>query len=252
MVMATLIRSARISSQRRLLGDGRPSHYKDNDSLKEDGLQNHLNEETSSEIIAQLEEALHNAQTRTEQTKAELQRLLADIESLREDAVLKGRESGYQAGYAEGSAEIDRRLGQLSRLSDHLFNAKRDTLDAAEDEMVEVIFASVTKILGDAYIDAETVVAAVKQSIKQLVNRDRLVIHLSAEDKRLLDEVANGRGEALFGAKVDIVADERIELGGSLLQTGSGGLDARLEIQMQQLRDCLLDVATRRREERSS
>jgi flagellar assembly protein FliH len=258
--MAALIRSARIAIQRRLLSDGIPSSHKGEEMPEiAVGRQPHIDEEAmrreadryaSTQAMVKLEEALRVSQARTEQTEAELQRLLSDIENLRQDAVASGTESGYQAGHAEGSDEIDRRVERLARLSDQLFKAKEDALVAAEAEMVEVVFASVAKILGDAFVGADAVVAAVRQSIKQLVNRDHLVIHLSTEDMRLLEEVASGREEELFGTRVEIVADERIELGGCLLQTRSGGLDARLEVQMRQLRDCLLDVAARRQEER--
>lgn len=260
--MATLIRSARIAAQRRMLGDGTPANNKHDEELEiQIGRQTHINEDAirweadrhaSFQKMTQLEETLRISQARTEKTEAELQRLLGDIEALREDAVTAGREAGYQAGHVEGQAEIDQQVEQLAKLTDQLFKATEATMAAAEEEMVEVVFASVAKILGDTFVGAEAVVAAVRQSIKQLVNRDRLVIHLSPGDKRLLDEVASGREEEMFGTRVEIVVDERIELGGCLLQTRSGGLDARLEVQMQQLRDCLLDVAARRQEERSS
>jgi flagellar biosynthesis/type III secretory pathway protein FliH len=257
--MATLIRSARIADQRRMLGNGTASDDGVNAEVELPiGRQPNNSEEVgewdleqykTSQEIDQLKEELRISQARASQTEAELQQLLGDIETLRQDAMSTGREVGYQTGQAEGHADSSRHIDQLAEITDQLLKAKADTIAAAEEEMVEVVFASVVKILGDAFLHTDAVVAVVRQSIKQLVNRDRLVIHLSPGDKRLLDDLARDREEALFGDKVEILADERIELGGCLLQTQSGGLDARLEVQIQQLRDCLLDVAGRRREE---
>lgn len=260
--MATLIRSARIAPRRRLIDGGISPDNKTGDAPEvsterhPDGHESTMRWEAdlraSSQARSELEEALRLSRERTAQTETELQGLLRDIDELRRDAVATGQESGYQAGCEEGRVELERQAQRLSDLIGQITRAHEERLAPAEGEIVEVVYASVVKILGDSLVGVEAVVAAVRQSIKQLVSRDRLVIHLSPEDKRLIDETMVGREEDLFGAGVKIVADERIELGGCLLQTGSGGLDARLEVQMQRLRDCLLDVCDRREVERSS
>ncbi|MGD8911367.1 MAG: FliH/SctL family protein [Candidatus Thiodiazotropha sp.] len=259
--MASLIRSAHITSKRRLLdGSDKPSAKKTGEQQAVPAKRDTETEDTTmrreadlralSKARAELEEALRISQARTTQTEAELERLRGDIDDLRQDAAEAGRESGYQAGREEGRAELARQAVHLSELIDRIAKAHEEKLTAFEEEIVEVVFASVAKILGETMVSDDAVIAAVRQSIKQLVTRDRLAIHLSPEDKRLLDKVAAEREEMLFGQGVEIVADERVELGGCLLQSLTGGLDARLEVQMQQLRECLMSVADRRLAER--
>ncbi|MES9990000.1 MAG: FliH/SctL family protein [Candidatus Thiodiazotropha endolucinida] len=256
--MASLIRSAHIVSKRLLLEGGnnppagktgeRQSVTAERQTETEDSTMRwEADLRALSQARAELEEALRVSQARTTQTEAELERLRGDIDELRQDAADAGRESGYQAGREEGRAELTRQAAHLGELVDQITRAHQERLLAAEEEIVEVVFASVAKILGETLVGADAVIAVVRQSIKQLVTRDRLAIHLSAEDKRLLDEAAVEKDEALFGNGVEIIADERIELGGCLLQSMTGGLDARLEVQMQQLRECLLSVANRRK-----
>ncbi|MCU7815184.1 MAG: hypothetical protein KZQ81_08240 [Candidatus Thiodiazotropha sp. (ex Rostrolucina anterorostrata)] len=259
--MARLIRSAHITSQRRLLDGGDIADNKTVGTpavaterppdIEVSTLRWEADLRASSQARSELGEALRVSQARTTQTEAELQRLRGDIDELRQDATEAGRESGYQAGREEGRAELVQQAGRLSELTDQIAKMYEESLSTAEEEIVEVVFASVAKILGETLVNTDAVIAAVRQSIKQLVSRDRLAIHLSPEDKRLLDEVASEKEEALFGNGVEIVADERIELGGCLLQSLTGGLDARLEVQMQQLRECLLNVSDRRQAERS-
>lgn len=257
--MASLIRSAHITAKRRLL-DGGNSAADQADAGKalpaerqpetEDAvMRREADLRALSQARAELEEALRLSQARTTQTEAELERLRGDMEELRQDAAEAGRESGYQAGHAEGRAELARQAARLNELIDQITKVNEDRLTALEEEIVEVVFTSVAKILGEALVSADAVIAAVRQSIKQLVTRDRLVIHLSPQDKRLVDEVAEKSDETLFGNGIEIVADERVELGGCLLQSRTGGLDARLEVQMQLLRECLLSVADRRQAE---
>jgi flagellar biosynthesis/type III secretory pathway protein FliH len=260
--MASLIRSPRIANQRRLL-DGDASSEKAGMALPEKPADKKQVPDDSamrwkadlhalSQARAELEEELRRSQQRAEKTEAELQGLQRDIDELRQDAVETGRETGYQAGQKEGRTAFVQQLDRLDELIVRITQAHEESLATAEEEIVEVVFASVVKILGDTLIHADGVIAAVRQSIKQLVSREQLTIHLSPEDKQLLETVAAESKEPLFGSAVEIVSDERIELGGCLLQTRTGGLDARLEVQMQQLRDCLQNVAARRQAERTT
>ena len=273
--MASLIRSARIAAQHRLLGGGdgkgeaEGSDSKDGTVATEsiaETKQNKTDEkqQISIEFVKKLEADLQalaqvNREQESElkqtkdklvQTETEMQRLLGDIEALRQDAVETARESGYTTGYDEGQAQLKLQGQRLEEIIQKFNQSRKDAFDLAEDEIVEVVFASVSKILGEAFVSADSVIASVKQAIKQLICRDRLVIHLSPKDKRLVEEAVAGDTEEIFGTAAEITADERVELGGCIIQTRTAGLDARLEIQLQQLRDCLLGVASRQESER--
>ncbi|MES9938920.1 MAG: FliH/SctL family protein [Candidatus Thiodiazotropha sp. 6PLUC2] len=258
--MASLIRSANIAAQHRLLDSGRTPDSKTGELPDKPVEQKQVSKESvkkweadlhaSSLARSELESELRNTQERVAQTEKELQRLLTDIDELRRDATEAGRESGYRSGIEEARTELAQQGERLQELIKKITIAHEDSLSLAEEDIVEVVFASVTKILGEALVKPDTVIAAVKQSIRRLVSRDRLVIHLAPKDKRLIEDVVAGKEEEIFGIAVEIIADERIELGGCLLQTSTGGLDARLELQIQQLRDCLVDVAVRQDAER--
>ncbi|MES9851133.1 MAG: FliH/SctL family protein [Candidatus Thiodiazotropha sp. L084R] len=257
--MASLIRSAQIAAQHRLLDSGVTADSKTGKQTDKPVEQQHVTKESvqkweadlhaSSLARSELESELRRSQERADQTEKELQRILADIEEFRREATDAGRESGFQSGIEEGRAELNQQGKRLEELIDTITKAHEDSLSLAEEDIVEVVFASVTKILGEALVSADSVIASVKQSIRQLVSRDHLVIHLAPKDKRLIEEVVAGKEGDIFGNAVEIIADERLELGGCLLQTPTGGLDARLELQMQQLRDCLVNVAVRQKTE---
>jgi flagellar assembly protein FliH len=73
-----------------------------------------------------------------------------------------------------------------------------------------------------------------------------VLVRLAPGDADLL-RTMHGEMTRLAGIKgLEIVSDEGIELGGCLLETARGGLDARLETQVQRLRELLL--AARRAE----
>jgi flagellar biosynthesis/type III secretory pathway protein FliH len=204
-----------------------------------------------SKARAELEQALQQSQDNAAKAEAQLQNIHRNIDELRQEAVKKGHETGYHDGEKAGREAYDTQLEQLKNLVSNVRKNQENRILESEDDIVEIVFASVSKILGDAMIEPDAVISIVKQSINQLVSRDQLTIHLSAKDKRLIDSILSEREEPLFDDAVNIVADERVQLGGCILQTNTGGLDARLEVQLQQLRDCLLSVATKSNTERS-
>jgi flagellar assembly protein FliH len=260
--MATLIRSVRIAERRRLLDGGADSQSKPTvpleQSVKTPPVKNELDMRREAELRtltqarAELEEALQSSQQDHGKTEAELRRMKHEVEAIRQDAVEAGRESGYRDGQQQAMGELRQKMQQLDRLFKALEQTRTDQLLAAEADLAEVVFASVTKILGEALTNPEAVIGVVRQVIKQLVSRDHLVIHLSAEDKQLLERLSDKQLKHAFGEVVELVADPRVELGGCLVQTSSGGLDGRLEIQMKKFRDCLIDVAARREAEGGS
>ncbi len=261
--MATLIRSAHIAEKRRLIGGETeaPAETPNNPVAQprdpapvpsEEAMRREADLRALSQARAELEKQLQHSQARHAETEAELRKLQHDIDSLRQDAVADGRESGFKVGHQEARGAIQEQMDQLALMLEQLTQAREESLLVAEADLVEVVFASVVKILGETLVGQDAVIAAVRQSIKQLVSREGLVIHLSPKDKALLEALTDQKQEKPFGESVEIVADERIELGGCLLQTPSGGLDARLEVQLRQLRDCLVEVATRQEAERGS
>ena len=113
-------------------------------------------------------------------------------------------------------------------------------LEDVADEAGEIVFTAVCKILGDGFTNREGAVATVREAVRRSKERGRLFVRVSPEDFELL---SSRRRELLDGAvagEVDLVADEKVKLGGCLLEGPSGSLDARLELQLQRLREVLV------------
>jgi flagellar assembly protein FliH len=82
----------------------------------------------------------------------------------------------------------------------------------------------------------------VREAISGVRERERLVVRVSPRDHKLFagENIAPKNGDA---GSIELVADERVELGGCLIETSSGTLDGRLETQLQRLCDTLASVA---------
>jgi flagellar assembly protein FliH len=71
----------------------------------------------------------------------------------------------------------------------------------------------------------------VREAMRGMLAKEGLVVRLSPTDYGALGPSPE--------PKVEVVADERVALGGCIIETSGGTLDARLEVQLQQLVDTL-------------
>lgn len=168
-----------------------------------------------------------------------------------EAAAAEARESGYTDGYEAGrqaaEAEFAGRLTALDEVIKSAKSALESGIAGVEDVGINIVFEAVAKMLGQAMAREEGVILAVRQVIAHAKERNNLVVRVSPDDFLLLER---NRSKLLEGGEgnVELVADDRVSLGGCLLEAAGGSLDGRLEVQIQQLRDMLLDVRHRRAE----
>ncbi|HWI09725.1 MAG TPA: FliH/SctL family protein, partial [Burkholderiaceae bacterium] len=139
-----------------------------------------------------------------------------------------------QAAYRE-------KLDHLDGLINAAGQAFATQIEGLEDIAVGIAFESLVKLLGDALVTPAGAHAAVSQVLQRAKDHEKLVVHLSPSDFFLLLQ-QRAQSPALDRPGIELVPDERVELGGCLVETGAGTLDGRIEAQMDVLRQVLLQV----------
>lgn len=190
------------------------------------------------------EEALRQETERAE-------RLARETEAAVEEARERGYRDGYDAGHAEGEKVHAARVAELDALVASAALALKNGIEGVEDVSVEIVFEAICRILGDAMVQEEAVVLLVKEVIGRVKDRQSLIIRVSPGDYELLQR-HRAKLSSLAEGNVELVADDRVVLGGCLLEAAGGSLDGRLEVQIHQLKETLLGVRTRRSEMNSS
>lgn len=166
------------------------------------------------------------------------------LEAEREIALRQATEAGMAAGLAAGQeagrAEWTERSARLEALLGSVHGELVAGIAGQEDLLVELAFESVLRILGQTAVTRDGVRGLVREAIGSLREREQVLVRLATADADLLRDM-HGEMTRLAGIKgLEIVADDSIALGGCLLETARGGLDARLETQVQRLRELLL------------
>lgn len=170
--------------------------------------------------------------------------ILTQIKSEAEAARELGRQRGLQEGRAAGREESQQafaaELARARSLTGKLNDALASGIGGMEDLAVAIAFEAVCKVLGEAAMTEEGVRAQVRQAAAHAKNKERLVVRLHAADLSALRAAGALNSILPPGKAISWMADDSIELGGCVVETDGGGLDARLETQIERMRTALL------------
>lgn len=169
----------------------------------------------------------------------------------RAEGLRLGQEEGYLAGLKQSEQKtaqdlaaardiLHEREQQLQALLHALPQQIAGHLESAEDDMVALTYEAICRMLGDAFVTRAGASLAVRQALMQLAGRQSYAVRVHPADFPLLQD--DTVLAALKAKGVVWQADERVALGGCLIDTADGTLDARLEVQLQELAALLLKV----------
>lgn len=215
------------------------------------------------ETLAQAEEQERRWQDEHEAGQARLAALEADLaareETLRQEraaldaacvgaqeaAAARGHEEGLAQGQAEGRAGADaavaRRLRELDAIVKDAAAVTARLLADQESTLVDVAYAAICRLAGDAAASRDGALAQVRAAVAQLRDTTGLRIGVHPDDAAWLAEHASSQDGGWT-----LQADARVTLGGCIVEGSHGTLDARLELQLDRLREALLATRAER------
>ena len=156
-------------------------------------------------------------------------------------------ERGYREGEQAAMAAAEQRLlpsrerleesiRQLSKLRQYLYQH-------AEQELVKLAFAIAAKIVRrEIRLDRDIVSTLVRISLEKVSQASTARVRLNPEDYRYLAAAQAEDDSHGFGAGVVLVEDVSVELGGCVVETDAGDVDARIEVQLQEIAENLLST----------
>ena len=128
----------------------------------------------------------------------------------------------------------------LPKRSRKIVGLQAKSQTAVGNELVELALDIAKKIVGrEVTIDREIALTLVKVSLEKLHNRARAQVHLHPED---FAYVESHREKLDFHGSLEIIEDRSISVGGCLIHTETGDIDARIESQFDEIAHGLLEV----------
>lgn len=152
--------------------------------------------------------------------------------------------------------EVSRQRAKLERLLKELPEAWTRHLQDSEEDMLALTFETVCRVVGDRVVAEEGVREMLLKTMESWHGRHPLSIHVHPEDLTALQadpelkRVLATSGFAQERQTLRWVPDGTVVLGGCLLRSEEGALDARLEVQLQAIRSTLVQTRDARRQAR--
>lgn len=109
-----------------------------------------------------------------------------------------------------------------------------------ERDLVGLALAVSKKVIGqEIKTDREIVLNMLNKALEKLRDRSLAEIHVNPED---LDFVEANRARVNFRGALELIPDPSISIGGCLIRTKTGDIDARIKSQFEELSHGLLDA----------
>jgi flagellar biosynthesis/type III secretory pathway protein FliH len=163
-----------------------------------------------------------------------------EAETARELGRQRGLQEGRTAGAEEARREAEAELARIRSIAARLQGTLDSGIQGLEDVAVEIAFEAVCKVLGAAAASREGIRALVQEAAGRVAGAERVTLRLHPADLSALQAAGALDTRLASGAAVRWAEDKSIELGGCVVETDGGTLDARLETQLERLRQTLV------------
>ena len=149
----------------------------------------------------------------------------------------RAHDEGHARGYAEGQAAARAELAEaleLVRAAAARGAAIRDQVIArAEPDLVELTIAAVRALLGElVLLEPDLVRHTVRQALARAAGQHIVRVRVHPDDVEVLtvtDDLVGG------GAAWEVLPDGAIGIGGCVIETAGGEIDARLDAQLAEI-----------------
>jgi flagellar assembly protein FliH len=194
---------------------------------------------------------------RAEETRVRDEEWAATIEATKTEAQREGREHGLREGLLEAKArgeQLQQEIAQaaqesLERLDALLASAAQAVeqwRSESEDDLVGLAHDIACRILGARAVERQALEQMTRHVLREHGPRAPLAVHVHPDDFEHIAQSPAPRATAW-----EWVADPAIALGGVVLRSPQGSLDARLDAQLRALGEALVAQRDERRRARS-
>lgn len=223
-----------------------PADFRDVETVK--AQTNEILRETEQMVKELLETArreaekiIRNANVGAEEVISEGRVRLKDIE---EEAYQRGWQAGSHDGRKHVEEEYQDRLQEAQNLLDKAAEERQSIIAGSEDEIVQLAVTVARKIIShELAVNPDTIVDIVKRAIDKTSDREELTVRVNPENLESTISAQEDISQSSKGIrKLKILADSTVAPGGCVVETQNGTVDARVERQLSEIEQALMEV----------
>ena len=170
---------------------------------------------------------------------------LPDLAEIQEAARLQGYNTGHEEGYAAGLAAAEELMASyLQRLSSLVSNVHQNHstfFRAAERQVVDLALQIAQKVVEREVENMpDLAVNVIRAALEEMDVRTAVRVRVNPDDTELLQRRwSQVVPPGISPDHLELVADERVQVGGAVIETTQGQVDAQLDTKLAQLGNAL-------------
>lgn len=171
----------------------------------------------------------------------ELLKVEARVKEAEEAGYQRGKTEGYNTGLKEGRSKSQEAFQTFTKAYQDLVHQREQKLVEAERDIVDIVMKLVRKLtFGSAETNPEVTAAVVKGAIESLVDKREITVHVHPDHLEQVRAVIQKFHEWSGDLKtIQFEADMSVGLGGCIINTPAGEIDARLDSQLKLLEESI-------------
>lgn len=186
-----------------------------------------------------------NAFAEEQETGEEIEKIrkesLERITRVEKEAYEKGFSEGVKEGRDRAREELSSSVAAVEKLMERLNALKKRLWEESEKEILKLAFVIAEKVIHkEASTDRGVVLAVLSNAIRNVRGKEEMTIQLNPGDYDYIMEAGSDVLSNFCDMKnTNIEKDEQIEPGGAVIETHFGMADARLDQQINRIKEAL-------------
>ena len=190
-------------------------------------------------------EAAEIIQKAKDEADAILEKARSDDANIRRSSNEEGFEKGHEEGYNKGKDEVQRLIGRVHSMLEGIQSRRQEILNETEQQIVDLVILMTTKVVKVLSESQKNVVMAnVLSALKKVKTRGDVTVRVNFSDAKLTTEHIKDFIASVESVKnINVVEDTSVDLGGCIVETDFGAIDARIASQLAELETKILEIS---------
>lgn len=176
------------------------------------------------------------------------ERLESEAESVKDAAYKEGYAKGYDEGFekafADSNNDLNKLADKLKKILGETINKRNEIIDAAEAQVIEVavlIAKRVVKMLTER--DKGIVIRNIQEALRRIKGRTKITIRVNIDDLEVSARHKDEFYQMLDKIEgVTVLEDPNVDVGGCIIETDFGDIDARINTQLNEIETAIKEV----------
>jgi len=167
------------------------------------------------------------------------------VDTEKKEALAAGNEQGRVEGYAEGKAEVDRLIERTQVVLERAQDKRGEILKETEKEIIDLVLLisrKIIKVISEN--QREVIISNVVEAMRKVRAKGSVIIRVNLADLKIATEHKQDYIRLLEGVNtINVVEDSSVDLGGCIIETDFGEIDARIASQLAELENKILEIS---------